>query len=97
ARCKAIAPVPTAVVYPCDESSLVGAAAAAAAGIIKPILFGPIDKIRKAARDCKVEISKFDLVDAADGPEAANKAVAAVRAGDAQLLMKGSLHTDELM
>jgi phosphotransacetylase len=97
ARCKGIKPVATAVAYPCDESSLEGAAAAARAGIIAPILVGPAAKVRAAAALAKIDVSGFRLIEAAGSQDAADKAVAAVRAGEAEALMKGSLHTDELM
>jgi phosphate acetyltransferase len=96
-RCKALPPTPTAVAHPCDESSLKGAVDAAKAGLIAPILVGPATRIREVAAKAKLDISKFPIVDAAFSQESAEKAVAEVRGGRAEALMKGSLHTDELM
>ena len=97
ARAKSLAPLPTAVAHPCDESSLVGAADAARIGLIKPILVGPRDRIAAAARKAGVKVSSFELIDAAHSHASAEQAVALVREGKAECLMKGSLHTDELM
>lgn len=91
------APEPTAVAHPCSAASLSAAVEAAEAGLITPILVGPEAKIRKAAEDAGKDISGFRLVAAEHSHEAADKAVALVRSGEAKLLMKGSLHTDELM
>ena len=96
-RCKALPPTPTAVAHPCDESSLQAAVDAAKAGLIAPILVGPAARIREVAAKIGVDISGYPLVDAAFSQESADKAVAEVRAGRAEALMKGSLHTDELM
>lgn len=96
-RCRGMAPVATAVAHPCDESSLTGVADAVSAGIIAPILFGPAARVREAAQRARIDIAGFRLVDTAHSHESADKAVAAVRSGEAELLMKGSLHTDELM
>jgi phosphate acetyltransferase len=96
-RCKALPPTPTAVAHPCDESSLRGAVDAARAGLIAPILVGPAARIREVAAKAKLDISGYTIVDAAFSEESAAKAVAEVRAGRAEALMKGSLHTDELM
>ena len=97
ARCKALPPTPTAVAHPCDESSLQAAVDAAKAGLIAPILVGPAARIREVAAKIGVDISGYPLIDAAFSQESADKAVAEVRAGRAEALMKGSLHTDELM
>jgi phosphate acetyltransferase len=89
---------PTAiVVHPCDETSLRGAVDAAEAGLIVPILVGPAAKIKAVAREHKLDIDRFEIVDAAHSEEAAAKAVELIHAGRGELLMKGSLHTDELM
>jgi phosphate acetyltransferase len=87
----------TLVVHPCDETALRGPTEAAAAGIIVPILVGPAAKINAVAREHHLDISRFELVDVAHSEEAAAKAVALIREGRGELLMKGSLHTDELM
>ncbi len=97
ARAKELPPVPTVVAHPCDETSLRGAVEAAEAGIIVPILVGPEGKIRDAAEKADLDISKLEIVPAAHSHEAAAKAVELVRAGRGELLMKGSLHTDELL
>ena len=96
-RCKAATPTPTAVVHPCDENSLQGAVDAAKAGLIAPILVGPVARIREIAEKAGLDISMYRMVDAQFSHESADKAVAEVRAGRAEALMKGSLHTDELM
>ena len=97
AAAKAIPAATTIVVHPCDESSLRGAADAAEAGIIKPILVGPSAKIKAAAFKHSIDISGFELVDAPHSEAAAAKAVELIHAGKGEMLMKGSLHTDELM
>ncbi|MFL6564935.1 MAG: bifunctional enoyl-CoA hydratase/phosphate acetyltransferase [Burkholderiales bacterium] len=94
---KALQPVPTAVAHPCDESSLSGAVDAAKLGLIRPILVGPKAKIDALAKSLKLDIAGYDLVDAPHSHAAAAKAVELVRAGKAEALMKGALHTDELM
>jgi len=97
ARCQGLAPIPTAVAHPRDESSLSGALDAADAGIILPILVGPIAKIRAVAEKLKFDLSRHEIVDVPHSHAAAEKAVELVHLGKAELLMKGSLHTDELM
>jgi acetate kinase len=97
AAAKAIPPASTIVVHPCDESSLRGVADAAAAGIIKPILVGPSAKVRGVAVKHGIDISGFELIDAPHSEAAAAKAVELIHAGRGAILMKGSLHTDELM
>ncbi len=97
ARCRGLGPVATAVVHPCDPTSIAGAVEAAMAGLIIPILVGPPAKIRAAAIEAGVDISGFRLEPTAHSHAAAARAVALVRAGEAAMLMKGSLHTDELM
>jgi phosphate acetyltransferase len=94
---KAFPPVTTAVAHPCDESSLSGAVDAAKLGLIKPILVGPKAKIEAVAKQFNLDISRYELVDAPHSHAAAAKAVELVNAGKAEALMKGSLHTDELM
>jgi phosphate butyryltransferase len=91
------APVVTAIVHPCDAASIGAAAEAAAAGLITPIFVGPAAKIRAAAVAAGVDITPYRLVDTPHSTAAAEQAVAMVRAGEAQMLMKGSLHTDELL
>jgi phosphate acetyltransferase len=94
---KAVPAVATIVVHPCDESSLRGAVESAEAGIINPILVGPAAKITGTASRHNLNISKFELVDAPHSEAAAAKAVELIHAGKGEMLMKGSLHTDELM
>lgn len=89
--------LPTAVAHPCDETSLTGAIEAADAGLIEPILIGPRDKIEAIAKKLRFDISRFELIDVSHSQAAAEKAVELVRAGRAELLMKGSLHSDELL
>jgi phosphate acetyltransferase len=97
ARAKGVPAAKTVVVHPCDESSLRGAAEAAEAGIIVPILVGPAAKVNAVARDCNVDIRDFELVDVAHSEAAAARGVELIHEGKGELLMKGSLHTDELM
>ena len=87
----------TVVVHPCDETSLSGVCQAAEIGIIKPILVGPANKIKATAARYNLNISNFDLVDAPHSDAAAARGVELVHEGKGELLMKGSLHTDELM
>jgi len=87
----------TAVAYPCDESSLKGAAEAAQEGLIDPILIGPERIIRSASKSLKLSLDAMEIIDVPDSLAAAEKAVEIVRAGKAELLMKGSLHSDELL
>ncbi|MBN9580513.1 MAG: phosphate acetyltransferase [Afipia sp.] len=94
---KTFPPMPTAVAHPCDASSLEGAIDAAQMGIIAPILVGPRHKIVEAAKAAKLDIAAYEIVDAAHSHEAAEKAVLLVRQGRAEMLMKGSLSTDELL
>jgi phosphate acetyltransferase len=95
--CKALPPTPTAVAHPCDESSLRGAIDAASLGLIAPILVGPRARIEAVAREHKIDITPYPIVDAPHSQASAEKAVELVREGKAEALMKGSLHTDELM
>ncbi len=90
-------PVPTIVAHPCDETSLRGAIEAAEAALIMPTLVGPEAKIRGVAASCGLDISRLPIIDAPHSHAAASRAVELVRAGKGELLMKGSLHTDELM
>ena len=97
AAAKALPPLATAVAHPCDETSLKGALEAAEAGLIKPILVGPKDKIISVARAYSLDLSGIEVIDVPHSQAAAETAVALVRSGKAELLMKGSLHTDELL
>jgi phosphate acetyltransferase len=96
-RCRDLEPVPTAVAHPCDQSSLAGALEAAEKKLITPILVGPEAKIREAASASGISLGHTRIVDAVHSHDAAAKAVELVRRGEAELLMKGSLHSDELL
>ena len=95
--CKSLSPTKTAVAHPCDEASLKGAVEAAELGLLAPILVGPRGKIESVANQCGIDISRYELIDAPHSVAAAEAAVRLVREGKAEMLMKGSLHTDELM
>lgn len=97
AAARASSAAPTVVAHPCDETSLRGALEAAEAGLIVPILVGPEARIRAVAEEFALDLSGVEIVDVAHSHAAAAKAVALVREGRGELLMKGSLHTDELM
>ena len=97
ARAKEVPAATTVVVHPCDETSLRGATEAAEAGIIVPILVGPAAKISAVAREHGLDIGRFQIVDAPHSEAAAAKAVELIHESAGELLMKGSLHTDELM
>jgi phosphate acetyltransferase len=97
AKAQGVQPARTLVVHPCDETSLRGALEAAAAGIIIPVLIAPAVKLKEVASKYKLDITKCEIVDVPHSDAAAAKAVEMVHAGDGELLMKGSLHTDELM
>jgi len=96
-RCSGLDPVPTAVAHPCERSALSGAIEAGEKGLITPILVGPAAKIDEVAKSAGIELGKTQVVDAPHSHAAAAKAVELVRQGQAELLMKGSLHTDELL
>jgi len=87
----------TAVAHPCDAVSLESASEAACIGLLKPILVGPVARMREVAQRASIDIRAFELVDSLHSHDSAAKAVELVRAGKAEALMKGSLHTDELM
>ncbi len=94
---KGLEPIVTAVVHPCDVESLLGAVEAARSNLIVPVLVGPEKKIRAVAAEAEIDITPYALVPALHSHDAAERATALVRAGKAEALMKGSLHTDELM
>ena len=95
--CKSLPPTPTAVAHPCDESSLRGAVEAGQLGLITPILVGPRARIEAVAKQHGIDLANIPIVDAPYSEASAAKAVELVREGKAEALMKGSLHTDELM
>ena len=97
ARAKEARPAITMVAHPCDESSLRGAVEAAQLGIIEPVLVGPAAKIKAVASEHGIDIKGCKIVDAPHSDAAAAKAVELIRESKGELLMKGSLHTDELM
>src|SRR5437762_4606684 len=97
AAAQAVPPAPTIVVHPCDETSLRGVVDSAAAGIIQPVLVGPEKKIRDTANQCGLDVSAFEIVDSPHSEAAAAKGVELIHAAKGEILMKGSLHTDELM
>ena len=97
AAAQAIPAAVTIVVHPCDEGSLRGAADAAEARIIKPILVGPASKVKAVAFQHGIDISKYELIDVSHSEAAAAKAVEMIHEAKGEMLMKGSLHTDELM
>jgi len=96
-RCKGLAPVPTAVAHPCEETALSGAVEAAQAGLITPILVGPRKKIEEIAKGAGIDLGNLEVVDTPHSVASASQAVALVREGRAEVIMKGSLHTDELL
>ena len=97
ARAKQVPAATTIVVHPCDETSLRGAIEAAELGIIIPVLVGPRNKIAAVAAANGLDIGRFEIVDVAHSEEAAARAVQLIHQAKGELLMKGSLHTDELM
>ena len=96
-RCAKLDPVPTAVAHPCEETALAGAIEAAQKRLITPILVGPTSKIEAAAKSLGVDLNEVQIVDTPHSQASAARAVELVREGCAELLMKGSLHTDELL
>jgi phosphotransacetylase len=97
ARCKEVPAITASVAHPCDAASLGAVIEAAHAGILRPILVGPADRIRRIAKDLGLAIDQFEIEDAPHSHASAARAVELVRQGRAEVLMKGSLHTDELM
>jgi phosphotransacetylase len=96
-RCAKLEPVVTAVAYPCERIALTGAIEAAEQKLIEPILVGPREKIKKVAREADLKIDRYRIEDVEEPHAAAAKAVEIIRKAEAEVLMKGSLHTDELM
>ena len=96
-RATAAAPLATAIAHPCDAPSLQAATEAFMAGLITPILVGPEARIREAATAAGIDISALRIVPALHSQDSAAQAVALIRSGEARLLMKGALHTDELL
>jgi len=96
-RCEGLEPVPTAVVHPCEANALQGAVEAGNRGLIVPILVGPQKAIEETAAEAGIDLGNSQIVDVPDSRASAAKAVELVREAKAEILMKGSLHTDELM
>lgn len=96
-RCEGLEPVPTAVVHPCEANALQGAVEAGNRGLIVPILVGPQKAIEQTASEAGIDLGNSQIVDVPDSRASAAKAVELVREAKAEILMKGSLHTDELM
>ena len=96
-RCEGLAAIPTAVAHPCEASALAGAVEAAQKNLIAPFLVGPAAKIAEVASSSGIDLGNLAIVDVPHSHAAATKAVELVREGKAEILMKGSLHTDELM
>jgi phosphate acetyltransferase len=97
ATAKARPSIVTAVVHPCDEVSLGSSVEAARLGLIVPVLVAPPARLREIVARDGIDIAGFEIIEAAHSHDAAAKAVELVRSGRAEALMKGSLHTDELM
>lgn len=97
ARCASLPPVPTAVAHPCEATALSGAIEAAQRGLIIPLLVGPAASIAQTARLAQIDLGSVEIIDATDSHASASKAVELIRQGRAEILMKGSLHTDQLM
>jgi phosphate acetyltransferase len=95
--CEGLATVSCAVVHPCDRDSLLGAIEATRFKLILPVFVGPTEKIKAAAAAAEIDISPYNIVAVPHSHAAAAKAVELARAGKVQALMKGSLHTDELL
>jgi len=96
-RCRSLEPVPTAVAHPCEKTALEGAIEAGEKRLIVPILVGPAAKIQEIAKKNGIDLGKIRIVDVPHSHAAAAKAVELVRQGEAELLMKGSLHSDEIL
>ncbi len=96
-RCAGLEAVPTAVVHPCEINALTGALDAAERKLIIPILVGPVNKIKEVAKAGKLNLGNTEIIDTLHSHDSAFRAVQLVREGKAELLMKGSLHTDEMM
>ncbi len=97
AYAKTVPAAKTVVVHPCDKSSLKGVVKSTEAGLIDPILVGPEARIKEAAEEAELDLSDLEIVDAPFSHAAAAQGVAMIREARGEVLMKGSLHTDELM
>jgi phosphate acetyltransferase len=97
ARCQGLAPIPTAVAHPCEATALSGAVEATQRGLITALLVGPAARIRETAASAGIDLGDLEIVDVPHSNASAAKAVELIKEGQAEILMKGSLHTDELM
>lgn len=97
ASTRPLAPLMTAVAYPCDAVAIAAAVEAAAEGVIEPILIGPRAEIARAASEAGCDVSGFAQIDVSDPAAAAKAAIGEVEGGNVKAIMKGSLHTDELI
>ena len=97
AACSKFPPVATAVAHPCEDAALAATIEAAEAGLIRPILVAPVATLKALARRLKIDLKPYELVDVPHSHAAADKAVELVRSGQADMLMKGSLHSDEFL
>ncbi len=96
-RCRGLVPVRTAVVHPCDAESLSAALEATRLGLIDPVIVAPRARLQAMAAGAGLDIGRWPIIDTAHSHDSAAQAVALVRAGKAEVLMKGSLHSDELL
>lgn len=90
-------PLKTAIVHPVDRISLEGAIAGAEVGLITPVFIGPKSKILSVAKESNIDISNYDIIDTKHSHESAELSVAMAKKGQVEALMKGNIHTDELM
>ncbi len=96
-RVRKYEPIPMAVCHPCSGTALKGAVDAAENDLIVPILIGPAERIKSLAEENEIDIDSYEIIDTRHSHESAAKAVELCRSGKTELLMKGSLHTDEIM
>lgn len=96
-KCRSLEKIKVSVAYPCSQDALKGPLEAAQLGIIDPLFIGPKKKIQKLADENKIDLSSYEIIDVPDSESSAEKSVSLVREGVAEAIMKGSLHTDELM
>jgi phosphotransacetylase len=96
-RCSGLGPIPTTVAHPCEQTALAGAMEARQMGLITPILVGPSAKIEAIARENGMDLSGVQIVNTPHSHGSASKAVEMIRDGRAEMLMKGSLHSDEIL
>jgi phosphate acetyltransferase len=94
---RGLEPIPTAVIHPCDSKSLAGAIEAAQDNLIIPVLIGPEQRIRAVAEEQGIDLANYRIIDVMHSHAAAARAVELVHEGKAEILMKGSLHTDEVL